>query len=109
MRLLAVGGQLGRPWSKAEVSSMKRHLSREKSIPTVREVSSFPSVVGIGVNPFRKKMEKKDTEMGRCGETEMRRHKDYRMRIAECGMGKANSEIRGTKADTEKRRRGNGR
>jgi len=50
MRLFAVGSQLGRPWSKAEVSPIKRHLSREKSIPTVRGVSSSPSVVGIGVS-----------------------------------------------------------
>jgi hypothetical protein len=35
---------------KAQVSPIKRHLSREKSIPTVRGVSSSPSVVGIGVN-----------------------------------------------------------
>ena len=33
-----------------QVSPIKRHLSREKSIPTVRGVSSSPSVVGIGVN-----------------------------------------------------------
>jgi hypothetical protein len=31
-------------------SPIKRHLSRKKSIPTVRGVSSSPSVVGIGVN-----------------------------------------------------------
>ncbi len=36
------------------VSPIKRQLSREKSIPTVRGVSSSPSVVGMGVNPVRK-------------------------------------------------------
>ena len=30
-------------------SPIKRHLSREKSVPTVRGVSSSPSVVRIGV------------------------------------------------------------
>jgi hypothetical protein len=30
-------------------SPIKRHLSREKSIPTVRGVSSSPSVVRLGV------------------------------------------------------------
>ncbi len=34
---------------RTSVSPIERHLSREKSIPTVRGVSSSPSVVGIGV------------------------------------------------------------
>jgi hypothetical protein len=44
------GGSRVRLKNNAKVSPIKRHLSREKSIPTVRGVSSFPSVVGIGVN-----------------------------------------------------------
>ncbi len=37
-------------------SLIKRHLSREKTIPTVREVSSSPPVVGI-VNETNHKIE----------------------------------------------------
>jgi hypothetical protein len=42
MGVLALGKCLGSP--------IKRHQAREKSIPTVRGVSSSPSVVGIGVS-----------------------------------------------------------
>ena len=34
---------------KSKGSPIKRHLSREKSIPSVRGVSSSPSVVRIGM------------------------------------------------------------
>ncbi len=44
------GGSRVRLKNNAKVSPIKRHLSREKNIPTVRGVSSSPSVVGIGVN-----------------------------------------------------------
>jgi hypothetical protein len=40
------------------VSPIKRHLSREKRIPTVRGVSSSPSVVGIEVNETNHKIER---------------------------------------------------
>jgi len=36
------------------VSPIEGHLSREKSIPPVREVSSSPLVDGVGVYPIRK-------------------------------------------------------
>jgi len=40
------------------VSPILRHLSREKSISTVRGVSSSPSVVGIGVGETDRKIER---------------------------------------------------